>query len=364
MIVAASSQLSDGSFLLFFVQKMTTQQQPHEEEQQETSFVGQMLNSLPRFMLMYFAITFVSQTFFKGPQQEHRNDAFPSSDQERAAKPVTTLYSSWKVGDKVELSVFTDQSPDWSPITSHLVWNEKDIKFADFSDERKAHLTVSCTEAMKNNGSLYAHIFLTKEGLRPQDWQKMNGMEQGDKISYRKKLLTRYQPKKRVIKKKKLVGDSPADLGKEETESDAIRENDGKQRPIVSYWWKNLTINHVGMDDQIPAAHPPQIAAAIELDHSKRGYKPIIYLNDFWMLQENLLAINSTVETLDLFVTFSPIAFWKFQMYSQFSESFRIQTEVMGADPAEQDQIKSMFLDTNPILLAVTIAVSLLVSIF
>ena len=36
----------------------------------------------------------------------------------------------------------------------------------------------------------------------------------------------------------------------------------------------------------------------------------------------------------------------------------------MGADPAEQDQIKSMFLDTNPILLAVTIAVSLLVSVF
>jgi hypothetical protein len=58
-------------------------------------------------------------------------------------------------------------------------------------------------------------------------------------------------------------------------------------------------------------------------------------------------------------------------MYENFQESFRMQVEVMGMDPAEHDQmkvflalIKRMFIDTNPILLGITMAVSLLHSIF
>jgi hypothetical protein len=323
-----------------------------EEDEQNVSFLGQILNSLPRFMLMYFAINFVSQAFFK--PLKPRNDAFPT---DQYAKPASTLYSSWKAGEDVELSLFIDESQEWSPTSSRMVWNEKGIKFADFADERNVHLTIPCTESMQNNGSLYAHIFLLAKGMQPHEWSKFKGQEEGDMISYRKKLLTRYQLKKKVITKKKLVGDSP------DTKSEETEKEEGLVRPIVSYWWKNLTINYVGMEDPIPATHPPQIAAALELDHRKAGYKPIVYLNDFWMLQDNLHAINSSVETLDMFVTFHPIAFWKFQMYTQFSESFRLQTEMMGADPSEQDQIKSMFLDTNPVLLGITIAVSLLVSL-
>jgi hypothetical protein len=51
-------------------------------------------------------------------------------------------------------------------------------------------------------------------------------------------------------------------------------------------------------------------------------------------------------------------------MLSQFQESFKIQTEVMGANPEEPDQIKRMFIDTNPYLLAITMCVSLLHSVF
>lgn len=62
--------------------------------------------------------------------------------------------------------------------------------------------------------------------------------------------------------------------------------------------------------------------------------------------------------------SFSPQSFWKFQMLSQFQESFKMQVEVMGMDPEEPEQIKRMFIDTNPILLAITMFVSILHSIF
>eukprot|EP00842_Homolaphlyctis_polyrhiza_P007095 jgi/Hompol1/975/HPOL_000249-RA len=68
--------------------------------------------------------------------------------------------------------------------------------------------------------------------------------------------------------------------------------------------------------------------------------------------------------TLHLSMRFSPLELWRFQLYLQFEETFKLQTDVMGADPRDADQMKRMFIETNPILLGVTMAVSILHSIF
>lgn len=55
---------------------------------------------------------------------------------------------------------------------------------------------------------------------------------------------------------------------------------------------------------------------------------------------------------------------WKFQLYVQFTESFRLQTDMMGVAASETDEMKRMFLETNSILLGITFFVSLLHSVF
>jgi hypothetical protein len=94
------------------------------------------------------------------------------------------------------------------------------------------------------------------------------------------------------------------------------------------------------------------------------NYFPFFYVNDFWMLQENLMPINQSVHQLNLSLTFTNIQLWKFQLYTQFEESFRIQNDVMGVASHETDELKRMFLETNPILLIITLVVSLLHSFF
>jgi hypothetical protein len=46
------------------------------------------------------------------------------------------------------------------------------------------------------------------------------------------------------------------------------------------------------------------------------------------------------------------------------ADSFKTQVDMLGSDQGDSDKIKAMFRDTNPILLGVTITVSLLHSIF
>lgn len=93
-------------------------------------------------------------------------------------------------------------------------------------------------------------------------------------------------------------------------------------------------------------------------------YLPLLYWNDFWMLSDHLSPINSTTPKLGLHMEFTEIPMWQMQLYAQFTESFRMQTEFMGVDNKETEEIKRMFLETNFYLLSFTMAVSMLHSLF
>lgn len=57
---------------------------------------------------------------------------------------------------------------------------------------------------------------------------------------------------------------------------------------------------------------------------------------------------------------------WKFNMYAMFDESLKQQANnpLGGMSASEMDELKRMLLETNPVLLATTAAVSLLHSAF
>ena len=86
--------------------------------------------------------------------------------------------------------------------------------------------------------------------------------------------------------------------------------------------------------------------------------------DDFWLISENLILINETVKSLNLTLNYQPKSFWYFQLMTQFDQSFKVQSELMGTDTRDIDEMKRMFSETNPFLLAVTMFVSILHSVF
>lgn len=95
-------------------------------------------------------------------------------------------------------------------------------------------------------------------------------------------------------------------------------------------------------------------------------YKPIVFPNEFWTLQQNGFAVNESVSVLPLNIIIEPISMWKFNIFATLDESMRQQANspLGGMSSGDLDEVKRMFLETNPILLGTTIAVSLLHSLF
>jgi hypothetical protein len=313
------------------------------KEEEPKSFLSQLLGQLPRLILTYLAVSFLTQSFktnFSAPGPE------PNTGIERSIS--NTYLPSWKLGAEMDLYFYLDSEKVFKDFDdkSKLVVEEKGIRYGDFKDDYLHEFDIPCTSKLKNNGSLYGHFYLTKDGIAP-------GNDRPDESSmiYHQKLLTRFMPQRKIVNKKNLFDD---DLG------EIIQQ---KELPIISYWWQNISLSIVPSESPLSIQNQPQIQKMIKLD-SNHNFLPIFYTNDFWMLHENLAPINNTVESLHISFTFSPQQYWKFAMLSQFQESFKIQTEVMGANPEEPDQIKRMFIDTNPYLLAITMCVSLLHSVF
>nr|KAJ3419053.1 hypothetical protein HK105_007466 [Polyrhizophydium stewartii] len=335
-------------------------------------------------MLLYYAVSYF---FAPKPQQTTQQVVTQPDGSQQVVEHKVTAYSAlWHLGLRSDLYVYVSENDRHLPHDS-LVWKESGIAFGDWSDIRRAELDIPCPPSVQNNGSLYAHIFLTKAGRSPAAWK--NDFVPDDTL-YIRKLLTRYQLKHKEVTKKRLVGgdssatqNSPSsaathdhDHDHEDHDSDdddQDRGHDGqkdaaakssKQRPIISYWWPNVTINIMASQDNIPLSSPPLLLKNLRLASDGIHYLPIFYVNDFWMLSEHLHPINSTVDTLHMSLVFSPIEQWRFQLYTQFDESFRIQHEVMGMEVHETENMKRMFIETNPILLAVTFIVSTLHSVF
>ncbi|KAJ3044508.1 hypothetical protein HDV00_001935 [Rhizophlyctis rosea] len=274
-------------------------------------------------------------------------------------KPPSQFAPAWKFGMPTNLYVYMTEEPwihDFGD--KYMIWKEEGLKYGDWSDLRQKDFSFDVPERVQNNGSLYAHSFLCANGKSPDPRSELYS---DSEILYTRKHLTRYMPKKKEVHLKKLVKGGNE---KEEKEVQAETPEQSGPVPIVSYWWSNLTLNIIPSDSPLKANTPPLVMQHVRFSEDLQHYYPIFVANDFWMLNEDLMPINNTVKTLNLTLQYSPLAFWKFQLITNFEQSFKIQNDMMGVASSETDEIKRMFKDTNPILLGLTMIVSILHSVF
>ncbi|KAM3570463.1 hypothetical protein VYU27_007486 [Nannochloropsis oceanica] len=111
----------------------------------------------------------------------------------------------------------------------------------------------------------------------------------------------------------------------------------------------------------------------MDIDPTSGYLTPVIYLNDFWLLSEHLIPLNESVAVVPLSLKYEPVGFFKWQMQTQLDQQWKAQASSpfsTSAGDSEEDinkegeTVKRMFLETNPILLVITLIVSALHMLF
>lgn len=173
-------------------------------------------------------------------------------------------------------------------------------------------------------------------------------------VIYKYYPLNKYLPIKNVKNKKNLIS------GEMETIQNDILQQD----LIASHWKPNLTLHLVEDFTVYPRGGvPPQILEHINIDESG-DYFPVLFFDEFWLFREHLILINDTVDILNLTLSYSPISLMKWQLFLQMEQSFSMQKSMGTAVEDESDEFKRMLIETNPYLLAITMVVTLLHTVF
>lgn len=282
-----------------------------------------------------------------------------------AATPTTTSLSGvsappqarnmFENGTKLSLHFYLTESQIHNSFDpENLFWMQAELEYGDWTSGKDLDGSymftseLAVTEHIKNNGSLFLHVYLTHFGESPNPKAQNYGQS---RICYTKVQLNKFKKLKASVTKNLLTG-----------ETGIAEKEDGK---IVAHWHPNITINLVTDFTQwTDGSVPAPLDEHIKFTDDGQLYKPVLFANDFWNMAKDYKPLN---ETLSLHITFQPIGLFKWQLYA--AQSVRQKWNLFGDTEGEQtdeeqDTLKEALLDTNPYLLGITMFVSVLHSVF
>ncbi|KAF7294328.1 hypothetical protein HMN09_01161900 [Mycena chlorophos] len=350
-----------------------------QQPEQESTF--RRIISIVQQVFIFWTISQVASKFLfnsaKTPEQPQ--PAVPATQPDgtpipaidpRLLPPVQAhLSNHWSVGQTVDMYVYFTTTPlkadefssRWMSAYSALpnfVWDN--ITFGDYSDTRVVDLNIAFPPSVRNNnGSLWADVYLAKNGANPNP---SHPKFSADDVHHIRKLLTPYLPREKVRKVKSLLSSNTTEEPEEE-EADVI----------LPHWHPNVTLALISDESVIQYANlPPPLLEHIHLVPDVRDptgriglYKPVIFPNEFWHLRSHYVEINSTTKSLPVQIVFQPMSFLKFQIFVTMTHGFAEAAKQQGgAGSAELDEVKRMLLETQPWFLALTALVSVLHMVF
>ncbi|CAD6260806.1 unnamed protein product [Miscanthus lutarioriparius] len=283
------------------------------------------------------------------------------------ADPGMLMSNLFQKGEPMDMWMYLSENEKFNDFANEdaLIWHEANIPYAVWgpTSTRTRSLTYYPSEALKHNGSLYAHVYFARSGypVDPTD------PEYEQKSAFgRTHPVVAFLPKSKAGKKKSLLGDS------EEPEEQAppkenkeFEDKDEGPTEYISYWKPNVTINLVEDFTRYPNNNvPPNVAPYLNVDPATGDYYPTVFFNEFWLLRDKLIALNETVEELPLNLEVGPISMTKWQLFLQIEQSFQVHRSYGSMLEGEADELKRVFLEGNPYLLGLTMVVSLFHSLF
>merc|ERR1719232_2518371 len=303
-------------------------------------------------------------SFFKKPAAPPA--AGPDGSPAPARGAAANLYSE---GMGFDMYVYLSEQDDFNDFNmpDSLIWKKLGLKFGDWTDGENSDSVfefssqISASESLQNNGSLFLHYFVVREGKSP-DPATGKGMFSKKWTAYKKQRLNKFMKRKYKKTANLITGET------ELTEEQQAKAELGVTE-IISHWHPNITLNIVyDYTPWVPGQVPPPLDEFVEFTPSLTNYKPILWVNDYWNLNRDYQPINTSTPLLNITITFQPISLFKWQMYSaqQLRNRFNVLGNLMGEEEDDQDQdsVKEAFLETNIYLLVLTFVVSIVHSIF
>jgi len=280
--------------------------------------------------------------------------------------PASNLFSD---GMSFDLYVYLSEQQEFGEfhIPERLVWKKEGLVFGnweqgpDTNSIFELRTQFPTTDSIQNNGSIYMHTFLVKEGKSP-DPSAGKSLFSKKWTTYKTQRLNKFMKRKYKKTSNLLTGETEQSVEDQEKAALGLTE-------IISHWHPNITINVVyDQTPWVPGQVPPPLDEFVEFTPSLQQYKPILWLNDYWNLNREYQPINSTTPVLNVTLTFQPLSMFKWQMYSaqNMRNRFNMLGNLMGEEEEDQDQdsIKEAFLETNIYLLVCTFVISIVHSVF
>ncbi|KAF2085721.1 cleft lip and palate associated transmembrane protein 1 [Saccharata proteae CBS 121410] len=354
-------------------------------EEQGQSFLRTALQSVGLFLLMQFA---AKQIFGIGSSSTAKTPGADVSTADFAARPSSldpgvqyhgipqTITPMWSPGTELDLSIYVSPSMIMPPLKSmpaeSLVLEEKAFEFGGWKDKREIDTIIKVPKEVQNNGTLWAHFYIAKTGQQIDP----TAPDYETSAAYHfARPLTQYLAKKKVKKTRNLLSNSAEDV---EDEDEAVSAGP----TFVSYYHPNFTMSFIPDSgvQKFPAMHPA-VRSFVQLERTgardstgQNGwYYPILFVNTFWQLRDQMTELNNTVTTLPLHITLKNQPNWQFSLIASvdmgMKETARNAANNQGqmtssGDGSEFEEFKRILLSSNPYLLATTGIVSVLHMIF
>ncbi len=323
----------------------------------------------------------------------------------------------WQFGSVLDLDMFISDQPDFTinDCTNSkkrkdtlAEWHQSNIVFVskgktvsipdpngksdemltfEKDNQRTTNLTIPITHKVQfNETHIYAHICVTRKFPKANDDNKKKKTDYSKDILVQTVQLTKHRKRKRQRNEKSLLADGDTDANENGTSMNRGNELNENPSPltiasanktedaILLYLKPALRIQLVDLSSLPPLPVKKSIPASIrnhlvwyndtETETETSLYYPIVYNSEFWITKSSLIEVNDTLQTSNIEVKFEDISFMKWSFMAQMEETWHKQEKYGDEDDAGTDMLRTMLMETNPILLAVTAIVSLLHTIF
>ncbi|XP_075995374.1 lipid scramblase CLPTM1L [Genypterus blacodes] len=255
---------------------------------------------------------------------------------------------------KLQLSIYTALRPN-AEGGHTLIHKEENF---DVDSKFEKIVNVSLPKKTRNNGTLYALIFIHQAGLTPwQDPRQVHLVAQLTTYMIPKPLEISLisgedqpQEQKEQPRQKKHRQGNPAAAG---------GPGEAADHPFA-HWRSRLTFNVVGDHFVFDREYlPGDVHRYLRVfqNGKKMVYLPLLFVDELSNRVKDLVVINSTSTELPLTITYDSISLGRLRFWIHMQDAV-YSLQQFGFTEKDADEIKGIFVDTNLYFLALTFFVA------
>ena len=280
---------------------------------------------------------------------------------QRGGRP-THYENTFAAGDELELRVYVSPSLRFADFNDSeaLVWHATGLTYDMSSGAMEHEVAVPVTEHMLRNGSMYCHAYFTKAGYSP-DPRALATHDRWASTHTVMSMVARGERLKPIGLHNLLTGEpAPWEAALRAGLDDAAAAG-RPEGEYIPYWKPAMHVQLVVEHEAHPMGMMPRMMHdALHQSGLMQGhrYRPFAYVNELTVMRSHWVAVNGSSATVPLALSTKPLKAAHFQWMVNLKHSFAMQEESLGISEKESEEMRGMFVHTNPTLLYTTIGVS------